>query len=70
MVSDFENLPTLFVVYFTSIVPDSPGKIGSEEYVGTVQPHEVLIFEITIGAFPELVNLKTRTPLSFCCIVP
>ena len=52
----FPLLPELLKV--TSIVPDSPGAIGSLGQFGTVQPQEPLAFEMINGASPELVNLK------------
>ena len=34
------NGPSLFVSYFTPIVPFAPGAISPSGLVGTVQPHE------------------------------
>ncbi len=65
-----ENGPTLLVAYFTLISPFSPGTIGCFENDGTVQPQELLIFEIIIGAFPLLTKVKTLLPSSFLFIVP
>ena len=52
----FPLLPELLKV--TSIVPDSPGAIGSFGQLGTVQPQDPLALEIIRGALPEFVNLK------------
>ena len=50
-VTVFVNLPILFVSYLTFIWLVSPGKIGSFEYSGTVQPQ--LPFAFLIINFPE-----------------
>ena len=48
--------------YFTSIFPDSPGKIGPSGFFGTVHPQVDFTLEIIRGALPVLVNSNTLTP--------
>ena len=61
---------TLLVSYLTSISPEAPGSIGLFGFFGIVQPQEALTLLITSGVFPELINLKIRTPSAPFSIVP
>ena len=54
--------PGRLVSYFTVIVPEAPGAIGSLGHSGTVHPQEPLALEIIKGASPVFLNSKVQAP--------
>ena len=56
------------ILYFTSIFPFFPGRIGASGFVGTVHPQVESTLVIIRGASPVLVNSKTRIPESVALV--
>lgn len=63
-------VPTLWVLYFTTIVAESPGNTGCLGHAGIVQPQLERTLVRIRGSLPSFLKVNSQLPSSFWEIVP